>query len=761
MSIVYNILLLIDGAIYNLIDYVYDIFDFLAGINIFDQSDYNEIVDRIYVILGLFMLFVLAYSLLRAVISPDDFAKGEASFPNLIKNVIISLVIIVLLPTVFSVAYNIQNVILNNETIPRLILGDNYEINEETYNTSAGKTMALGVFNAFFYPNAIICTDGASDQLTDEQLNACKENIMSSNFTWYLPSTWGDEEHSLADIENYVLDGASFTNFTQFSDAVAENQISYTPLVSTLAGGFLLYVLLNFCFDLAVRVVKLAFYQIIAPIPVICRVIPGGKMKDVFSKWVRQVISIFLEVFIRIAIMYLGVFIIVTIKDNFSSLNFGDLSFAQKNITYALLIMGVIIFIRQAPKLLGELLNLDTGGMKLGLMDKLAMGGAFAIGGAAGGLATTGIRNAVSGGRNVWNNAKKIPQSVKNAQGVRAKTKAILGGAGGVVGSLVGGALSTVAGAGSGLVRAGYAGLGAKNIKDMKGAVNKGAAGAAAAKTKRDSYKASHGNIFKVGAGHVSDAVRSAGDYFGFSEGFEVLNKEKATADEMMGFYKTMAGYVEDNEMVANYAGLYEAEKKKEISSTVFDSQKYQEAVNARVAMYKNDSRYSSMDNNDLYSLASSEVDRNQFTRERTAKELGDAIAARQERLKMYDNLKKMATIKAINEKLNDKTGDVINDGRFQAVVNQAEVFKKQNSTYDFVQNMQSIAGVQWDDSWNDIMNSGDAEKINNLMKEFKGTNGPSPISFFGDSEIAKNKSGAVSAEIAKKIQEKKEKDSK
>ena len=386
MSIVYNILLLIDGAIYNLIDYVYDIFDFLAGINIFDQSDYNEIVDRIYVILGLFMLFVLAYSLLRAVISPDDFAKGEASFPNLIKNVIISLVIIVLLPTVFSVAYNIQNVILNNETIPRLILGDNYEINEETYNTSAGKTMALGVFNAFFYPNAIICTDGASDQLTDEQLNACKENIMSSNFTWYLPSTWGDEEHSLADIENYVLDGASFTNFTQFSDAVAENQISYTPLVSTLAGGFLLYLLLNFCFDLAVRVVKLAFYQIIAPIPVICRVIPGGKMKDVFSKWVRQVISIFLEVFIRIAIMYLGVFIIVTIKDNFSSLNFGDLSFAQKNITYALLIMGVIIFIRQAPKLLGELLNLDTGGMKLGLMDKLAMGGVFAAGGAVGSL---------------------------------------------------------------------------------------------------------------------------------------------------------------------------------------------------------------------------------------------------------------------------------------------------------------------------------------------------------------------------------------
>ena len=537
MSIVYNILLLIDGAIYNLIDYVYDIFNFLTGINIFSQSDYTEIVNRIYVILGLFMMFVLAYSLLKAIINPDDFAKGEHSFPNLIKNVIISLVIIVLLPMVFSAAFNIQNVILNNETIPRLILGPEDYLDE--VNSDAGKTMAINVFNAFFHPNASFCTDGGDDKLTNEEVAACKAKIMSSNFTWFLPSTWGSEEYTLADIDDYVLNGASFTNYTQFSDAVAENQISYTPLVSTVAGIFLLYVLLNFCFDLAVRVVKLAFYQIIAPVPVICRILPGGSMKDVFSKWVKQVISIFIEVFIRVGIMYLGVFIINILVDNFDSLNFGDLSFAQKNITIALLIMGVIIFIRQAPKLLGELLNLDTGGMKLGLMDKLAMGGGLIAGAAVGGLATTGIRNAVSGGRNVWNNAKKIPQSVKNAQGVRAKTKAILGGAGGVAGSLVGGALSTVAGAGSSFFRAGYAGLGAKNIKDMKGAASKGIAGAAAAKTKRENYKASHrlkipvvGGIVGSAIGHGSDLVRGAGRFAGIGN-IDALRAENAAMKEI------------------------------------------------------------------------------------------------------------------------------------------------------------------------------------------------------------------------------------
>ena len=63
MANLYNLLLMLDGAIYNLIDYLYDIFDFLAGRNIFSQDTYNDIVSRIYIILGVFMLFVLAYSI--------------------------------------------------------------------------------------------------------------------------------------------------------------------------------------------------------------------------------------------------------------------------------------------------------------------------------------------------------------------------------------------------------------------------------------------------------------------------------------------------------------------------------------------------------------------------------------------------------------------------------------------------------------------------------------------------------------------------
>lgn len=184
MANLYNLLLMLDGAIYNLIDYLYDIFDFLAGRNIFSQDTYNDIVSRIYIILGVFMLFVLAYSLLKAIINPDDFAKGENSFPNLIKNVVVSLVIIVLLPTVFSVAFNIQNSILNNDTIPKLILGTDYATNTDVYDADAGRTMAYYTFMAFFHENEDWCgnpeVNGTGTVLTVGDGGSCADEILGN-----------------------------------------------------------------------------------------------------------------------------------------------------------------------------------------------------------------------------------------------------------------------------------------------------------------------------------------------------------------------------------------------------------------------------------------------------------------------------------------------------------------------------------------------------------------------------------------------------
>ena len=384
----YNILLVIDGAIYDLVDYVYDIFDFLAKINIFDNDMYGEITSKVYLILGLIMMFILSYSLLKAVINPDDYAKGEQSITKLIPNVLISLAIIVLLPTVFEFAMNFQKAVLNNDTIPNFILGDTNQENVEdgSVENDNGRMISYYAFQAFFHPNEEYC---ASEGLSyDECSNSDK---IKGNGSWFVSN--GDP---YSEVDTNVRAGNSFRNYNVFGEAVRDGKMTYYYLISTIAGIFLLWVLANYCFDMAVRVIKLAFYQLIAPIPVICRILPGGKTKDVFDKWTKQTISTYISVFIRIAIMSIGIFLlrlVINAVNNNEIAGLSELRIDKKFIVIALLIMGIIIFIRQAPKLIDDIFHLGAGDMKLGLMDKLAMGGGLVAGGLAGGGVSSAIKN--------------------------------------------------------------------------------------------------------------------------------------------------------------------------------------------------------------------------------------------------------------------------------------------------------------------------------------------------------------------------------
>ena len=726
----YSIVYVIVGGIFDFVCYVYEIFYALATLNLFDNEIYTDIVNRIYVVLGLIMLFVLAYSLLRAVINPDEFAKGETSFPNMIKNIVISLVIITVLPAIFNVAMNFQNSILMQGSIPKLILAEYDESNIQ----SGGRDIAYYAYLSIMYPNVSskICSP-------DQSVTSCRSKVKGNG---WLGTTNGA---TLSSVDERVKSGElSFTYYQDYSEATRDGNITFQWFLGIIVGIFLLWVIANFCFDMALRVIKLTFYQLIAPIPVVCRIIPGGQFKGVFSTWVKQTVSVYVEVFVRIAILSIGIFLVGIITEYFNGFDtYGSLGTIQTLVLRLLLIIAVVMFMKEAPGLISKMFNMDTGGIKLGLKDKLAAGGVFAAGAFVGGGAGLLAKNAVAG-----------YQEFHKTKGQGFKKR---------LGALGRGVSSTVAGATSRALRGGKAGLKAKSFGESKDAAAKAISTGTEKRVKRYNYKSSHGGTARGAfVGHVRDTLQKGKEFLGIDQDLETLNKEKAVADEMMGFYKTMAGYVEDNEAVVNYAGLYEAEMKREIPETVFDSQRYQDVLNSNVALMQNDARYAGMSTNELYNLAASRVDRSQFVRQMTSQERAIASHQREERIKMYDNLKKMATIRAVNDKLNKKQNGKIVDSRFQAVANQVKTFKDQYATYDFVQNMNLIDGVTWDPAWNAIMDSGNAAQIDALMDQFKNgaNNQPSPISFFGDSEIAKNRSGAVSAEIATKIQEKKKENS-
>lgn len=695
---VYTLLLILDGIVYNLVNYFYEIFLFLAKINIFSNTDYEEIVQSIYIVLGVIMLFILAYSLLKAIINPDSFAKGESSFPNLVKNILTSLIIIILLPTVFSVAFNIQNVFLNNNTIFKIILGDNSST--DTIEKSGGQ-MSYYTFRAFFHESEEWCTsDGNNYSVgtlrTDGSLSDdCKNFITNSD---------GED---LMTVDNQVYSGTrSFSAYSSFASAVNEGQIDYMFIISTLAGLFLVYVLLSFCFDLAVRVVKLAFYQIIAPIPVVCRILPGGKLKDTFSKWTKQVISLFLEVFIRIGVMCIGVLLLTKIIDNFSTIDFDLLDgFAQKQIVQALLIMGVVIFIRQCPKLIGELFGLDTGGMKLGIMDKLAMGGGLIVGAAAGGLATAGIRN----------------YNATRAAG------------GGVFSSIK----SAIGGAGSAAVRSGYNARGAKKFGDVRSAASAGAAAAGAAKTRRAAktarYKANGQNAL---TGRFTDMVDSVKDWATggigqFEDRIKMGNEFKSSGDAIFDEAGKILSKNSNNvDMVASM--IDNNGKSKFKGDTNGDLLKlYQEysgmslsAIEADINRQANIVDFSALVNRADFEKEQIDLATGKKSKVFDARGYQDAIdrearkhAAKMANLRsMYNQLEKETKMNIVNVALDsDMKIDGIDDSKLQSIRDKVDTFKEQYSQVG-----SAVVDPASNKSYKEISQSGDiAHQIDDIATAF------------------------------------------
>lgn len=491
MSIVYNVFLFLDGMIYGLIDSIFDVFNFLAKVNLFSNENYMKIVRNVYMILGLIMLFALSYSLLKAVINPDEFAKGEQSFPKMIKNVIISLAIIAVLPTVFNFAFNLQNTILNQHTIPRLILGEEFDGNN---NSSPGRLLSYNMFSAFLHVNEEYCTkDNENETVFDtSDAKTCAEDIKTnkSNAKWYKPWRLLNKSETFYDIDTSIKDGEiAMVNYNNFGEAVAEGKLSYLMLISTICGLYILWVLTNFCFDMAVRVIKLVFFQIIAPIPVVCRVIPGGKLKDVFSTWTKKTIGTFVDVFIRVGILYLGIFIIQLVIENWPNLDVSKLSYTQGLIAKALVLMGTVIFIRQAPKLISDMFHLDTGDMKLGLMDKLAAGGGLMAAAATGGLGLGAVRN--------------FAKSRRDGKGILSSA----------VSALTGGLAAGIG--------AGYGARKAKNFNDLKSATSKGISNQMDARKKVQNYIAKRKNE----PGGVSGALWD--DFTGWLTGKGVEDLDK------------------------------------------------------------------------------------------------------------------------------------------------------------------------------------------------------------------------------------------
>lgn len=373
-----KILIGIVGTIYSLVYYLYQIFLALANVNVFDGKVFDSIISKMYIVLGIITLFALAYNLLNYIIDPTKNKSGSETW-KVIKNVVISFILIVLCPFIFKYMNLVQTAVLEQNTI-----GQIFSSSEVKNNKPLKKQVALlsrdffrGFFSSDYY---------ADDEITNKSTFALRK---SNNVKYDCRS---EGRCTLEDVDTYVAETGDFAIYKAFALNVYEEDIDFDWFIGIAVGLYVAYVILSFCFDMAIRQIKLIFYQILAPICISCRIVP--KEEKVFKNWLSAVFKTYMSVFVRMVLLVISVLLISYITNNW---NIGLSSNICKDIICSpgvkffaklFLIIACITFLKQGTKMICELFGFDD--VKISMKGKLKDGGAFMAGSAI----SSGITNA-------------------------------------------------------------------------------------------------------------------------------------------------------------------------------------------------------------------------------------------------------------------------------------------------------------------------------------------------------------------------------
>lgn len=389
----------IDKIVFNFISIVYDLLISIARTSILSQADIIDMADRIYKLLAIFMIFKVTFSLIMYVVNPDDFSDKTKGVSKLGTNIIISLALLILTPYIFSYAYQLQTIILEDNSLASLVFGSSGE--ENKFLNTAGEDMAFITMKPFFMPNTSIVALADCIELNDACFDAMSEETDDSKFT----STMVDNYREGINYSNLGLTFRQDLAIATIDDGGETYVMDYKYLFSTVVGVIVIVLLVTFCMDVAVRSIKLSFLQLIAPIPIISYVDPKSGKDGLFKKWYQMCFKTYLSLFIRLLALYFAVYIISRLGDMVDIVDGSQ----QTNAFIAIfIIIGALMFAKQLPKILEGLgIKLDGGGFTLNPLKKFEEGAAGgkkitgatrgALVGTAGALSGAGLAAGLSG----------------------------------------------------------------------------------------------------------------------------------------------------------------------------------------------------------------------------------------------------------------------------------------------------------------------------------------------------------------------------
>ena len=329
-------------GVYQLIIYFYQIFERLCNSRILDSDALKTITERIGTVLGIVMLFFVIFSVIQLMLEPDKLTDKEKGAKNIVMKIIVVLIMFAFSNFVFQLLYGLQKEIITNQVIGKFILP--YELSEEADNNFGG-VLSSELFTSFY-------------SVKEELL----ENMSSDvNLCYY---QWVQLKSDIREKRDFSI-GTSCLHTVDSATNEKIMTFGFINVILLLGVGIgAVYFIFSYCITVGVRSLQLAFLEIISPMAFVSYLSP--KKDTMFQKWLKLYTSTYFDVFIRIAVISLSVFLIGVILDNGTSEFWITVGTENKLMVMAIIIMALLTFAKKAPDLLKELFP-NSNASKLGL----------------------------------------------------------------------------------------------------------------------------------------------------------------------------------------------------------------------------------------------------------------------------------------------------------------------------------------------------------------------------------------------------------
>jgi len=124
-----------------------------------------------------------------------------------------------------------------------------------------------------------------------------------------------------------------------------------------------------------------------------------GKGEDAFSRWTQTLISTYIDLFIRLAVIYFGLFFVqLALNSKLGITNYNTSNVMVNVFATLFIIIGLMLFIKQAPKYIKGALGIKDGGAGVGMTVLGTVAGHLQAGGTV--FSGKNIRERISDFRN-------------------------------------------------------------------------------------------------------------------------------------------------------------------------------------------------------------------------------------------------------------------------------------------------------------------------------------------------------------------------